>query len=158
MRRKKPMKRTEMKRRGRPNPRRNYKTATDIEEANRRAFQEAAWRQRVCAACGSSSAWDPHHVVEKKQLKAMFRADLFWETRNALRLCTSCHAMHTCRARKLQLTMLTDANYEFAEWLLEGAAFYYLRRHYDGKDPRLSALRTRWEDDGDSTSTAAESV
>jgi 5-methylcytosine-specific restriction endonuclease McrA len=157
--RKEPMKRGKgLSRRGRPNPQRNYRTLSDIEEANRRRFHEEAWNQRVCASCGTGGAYESHHVVEKKYLKQMFRADLLWDPRNCLRLCHQCHRRHTVRSKKLLLTMLVDANYEFAEWLLEGAAFYYLRRNYDGKDPRLSDLQTRWEDDGDSASTAAESV
>lgn len=157
--RKEPLRRKKRTRRGRPNPRRNYKTLSDIEEANRNRFHEEAWNQRVCASCGKGGSYESHHVVEKKRIKADFKTDKLWDPRNCLRLCTGCHGMHTGGARRLKLTMLTDENYEFAEEYFEGAAFYYLRRYYDGKDPRLSALRTRWEDDGDSTSaTAAESV
>lgn len=130
---------------------------SDEEAAARRAFHEEAWGQRCCAVCGKGGAFDPHHVVEKKKIKSVRRTETLWDVRNALRLCPQCHADHTGRSKKVPLRKLRDANYEFAAWLLGGSAFYYLRAHYDGDDPRLSALRTR-EDDGDSTDATAASA
>lgn len=132
----------------RPNRKRSYKKLTDIEIANRRRFHEEAWNQRVCQKCGKGGAHESHHVVEKKQLRQMFRADLFWDPRNCLRLCPMpCHSRHTIGSEKLHLSVLLDANYEFAFETLGGGAYYYLRRHYDGKDPRLEEYHRRWEEE-----------
>lgn len=129
---------------------------SDEEAAARRLFHEEAWGQRCCAVCGKVGPFDPHHVVEKKKIKSIRRKETLWDTRNALRLCPGCHANHTGASKKVPLTKLTDANYGFAFWLLGGAAFYYLRSHYDGEDRRLSDHLTRWETaNGDAAAAAA---
>lgn len=127
---------------------------TPEEDAARRVFHEEAWSQRCCAVCGKTGPFDPHHVVEKKKLKSIGRTDVLWDPRNALRLCPDCHANHTAASRKVPLTRLTDANYDFAFEVLEGAAFYYLRAHYDAEDRRLSDHRTHWENNGHAADTA----
>lgn len=125
---------------GRPNSDRRYRTSKEIEEANRNAFHEAAWKQRVCQACGAGGGYETHHVVEKKKLKQDGRLDLVWDIRNALRLCHGCHAAHTYGYRRVNLQDLTDDNYEFALFFLGRAASSYLRRHYNGKDARWTEL------------------
>lgn len=147
--------RSEESRLGRPSTTRRYKTERDIENANRRAFHEAAWKQRVCQVCGKGGAYQTHHVVEKQHIKQEGRREYLWDTRNAFRICHDCHGQHTVRARKIKLTELTDENYEFAFFFWGQRAGSYLRRHYDGDDPRLSDHQTRWELEHGSDAAAA---
>lgn len=131
---------TKRTRSGPPNPTRKYGTAKEIEDANRRAFHEVAWKQRVCQVCGKGGDYETHHVVKKEHLKQKGLYDMIWDTRNALRLCHGCHAAHTLGYRRVKLDRLTDDNYEFALLIFGMGASQYLRRHYNGKDPRWTAL------------------
>lgn len=122
----------------------SLKTATDIEKANKRAFRLAAEEQRYCAMChrrvgenrdGYPIKFEAHHVIERRYLKAN---DLpLYDTRNALLLCEWCHLGQTNRLRPLWLLVLTDANIDYAFYLLGDFAEQYLRDHYKGDDPRL---------------------
>lgn len=107
---------------------------------NREAFHEAARDQRVCAVCGRDDQWEAHHVVEKQWLDKNHKP-LFVAT-NALRVCgrfskNKCHEKHTNRSHKIRLKQLTDENIEYAFALMGPAAFDYLHRCYDGRDPRV---------------------
>lgn len=107
---------------------------------NQKAFLQAAKDQRVCAVCGRDDEWEAHHVVEKRWLEDNHKPP--YVASNALRLCgrfskNNCHGKHTARSRKLRLKELTDQNIEYAFALMGAAAYYYLHRHYDGKDPRV---------------------
>lgn len=132
-------------RNGRPKRTRRYDRISDIEKANKRAFHEAAWAQRVCAVCGASGEYESHHVIERQKLRIIGRLDLVWDLRNALRLCGDCHAKHTGGWRRVFLSRLTDENYEFAWFVLGMEAADYLRRIYQGKDHRWTALNERCE-------------
>jgi hypothetical protein len=138
----KPLRRKAKKRKPYSGP---LKTATDIEKANRRAFRLAAEEQRCCACCGKRIGaigddcypikFEAHHVIEKRYLKANCLP--LFDTRNALLLCEWCHLGQTNRMRPLKLVVLTDANIDYAFYLLKGYADQYLRSHYEGDDPRL---------------------
>lgn len=124
----------------RPRRKRKYKTVGDLEASNRRAFHEAAWKQRCCAVCGKGGSFQSHHVVEKQKLRIIGRLDLVWDTRNALRVCGDCHDAHTIGFRRINLDRLTDENYEFAWFVLRAEAADYLRRKYNGSDQRWADL------------------
>ena len=47
---------------------------------------------------------------------------------------------HHNGTRRFSLALLPDVAYEFAGELMGPAAYDYLRRRYDGEDPRLDAL------------------
>jgi len=110
-----------------------------IDIANSQAFRLAAVDQGYCGNCGvpyTGQDFDAHHVIEKRYLKAN-GLDLF-NTDNALLLCEECHRGQTNRLRPLPLECLTDANIQYAFYLLKGYADTYLRRLYTGDDPRVT--------------------
>lgn len=129
----------------RPNKKRRYRTEKEIEEANMRAFKQAAWEQRACAVTGDtadvmedgSKGWEAHHVVEKRWLKANFKP--LWDWRNALRLRPDVHGQHTTRMKPVPLRCLTDENIQFAFEVMGYMAYDYLTRLYTGDDPRVEA-------------------
>lgn len=131
----------------RTNRKRRYRNEREIEEANKRAFKEAAWRQRICQArdCRETVEWEAHHVVEKQVLRLRFMADRYWDTRNSMRLCPGCHSGHTVGYRRVLLTDLSDENYEFAFDALGVSAYDELARKYDGRDPRLEEWLAKTE-------------
>lgn len=129
-----------LSRRKRPSKKRKYQTPGDLAAANRRAFHEEAWKQRVCAMCSKGGEFQTHHVVEKQKLRIIGRLDLVWDTRNALRMCDDCHGRHTVGSHRIDLDRLTDANYEFAWFVLGMEAADYLRRIYNGKCERWNRL------------------
>lgn len=123
------MARSSLRRKPRPN-------ITWAEVHARQLFIEAAREQRCCAKCGKAGGFEAHHVIERRYLKAN-RLPQFVSL-NALRLCSDCHAMHTCRSEPLELKHLTDENIEYAFTLLGDKADSYLRSLYSGEDDRLS--------------------
>lgn len=144
--RKKPRK--PLRRTAKPKKRKPYsgslKTARDIQIANAKAFKIAAHEQRCCAKCGKRVGsnengapikFDAHHVIEKRYLKANCLP--LFDTRNALLLCEWCHLGQTNRLRPLELRVLTDANIDYAFYLLKSYADDYLRSLYIGDDPRV---------------------
>lgn len=131
----------------RPSRKRRYRTPTQIEISNRRAFHEAAHAQRCCQKCGGFGAYQSHHVVEKSELKRRGRSDLVWDTRNAMRLCPDCHERHTNRSRPIELRLLSAQHFEFAFFVLGVVAHSYLGRLYIGEDPRLDEYLARWEEE-----------
>lgn len=120
-------------------------TPRQIEIANAKAFRLAAEEQRCCACCGKPMGtkgedgypikFEAHHVIEKRYLKA--NGLPLFDTRNALLLCEWCHLGQTNRLRPLKLAVLTDANIEYAFYLLKSYADRYLRDAYEGDDPRV---------------------
>lgn len=130
-------------RRRRPPRNRRYRNDREIEEANKRAFKQAAWEQRACAVTDDARDydeqnrlnWEAHHVVEKRWLKANYLP--LWDPRNSLRLRPDVHSGHTSGLRRVPLTCLTDENIEYAFEVMGAAAFDYLTRLYDGTDPRV---------------------
>lgn len=100
-------------------------------------FREAARLQRCCAVCGSTGAWQAHHVVSQGFLKRNGRKDLLNDERNALRLCcvpisegSNCHAQHEHARRRVCVSELTQENIDFAYEVLGEFAFDYLQRYY----------------------------
>lgn len=147
-----------LSRKGPPKRKKSYKKPTDIEIANRRAFHEEAWRQRCCAMCGKTGAYQSHHVVEKQKLRIEGRLDVKWDIRNCLRLCDSCHSAHTGGWRRVTLDRLTDLNYEFAWDILGMASAQYLRDRYNGTDDRWKALDAKCDEALEAARAAADST
>lgn len=148
-------------RRKRPSTKRRYKKSSDIEVANRRAFHEAAWAQRCCQECGAFGDYQSHHVTEKSELRRRGRMDLVWDTRNSMRVCPDCHRRHTIGMDRIKLQHLSDDHYQFAFYLMGAAAHSYLRRMYNGRDPRLDEYLEKWEVEngtGTAESNTASSV
>jgi hypothetical protein len=52
------------------------------------------------------------------------------DQRNVLLVCPACHFNHHARSRVMPLTMLTEANWEFAREALGDYAEPYLRWYY----------------------------
>lgn len=137
---------------------RHYRNPREIDSANKRAFKQASFDQRVCAVCGRGATmnvdgvkipnpWQAHHVVEKQKLRAEGRMDVVWDIRNSLRLCEEpCHGRHTRGSERVGLSVLTDDNYEFAWHVLGMASADYLRKRYNGKDPRWDALKEKCDE------------
>lgn len=126
------MKRTPMKRRSAPRR----------PKADRAAFDEEALRQRVCAVCGRSDSYDPHHVIERQYLRSHGLPE--WNPDDVLRVCDQysrnrCHSKHTDGSQRIPLTCLSDRNIRHAFYLLGSAAYYYLTNRYEGSDPRIEA-------------------
>lgn len=112
--------------------------------SNPESFRLEARFQRACAVCGATGEFDPHHVVERQELRR--RGLLEWDTRNALRLCKilgaaggNCHSAHTTGARRVRLDQLLDENVDYAFEALGAFAYFYLRRRYVGEDARVEA-------------------
>jgi hypothetical protein len=108
---------------------------------NPESFHAEARYQGACANCRKMGGeWEAHHVVEKQECKK--RGAALYDTRNALRLCIgpgSCHGgQHTIT--NVKLCVLTDDNLTFAFEVLGAGAYDYLRRRYDGEDPRVDAM------------------
>lgn len=97
------------------------------------------WETR-CRVCGVKRANHQHHVVYKQEVRRS--AGDINDPHNAFAICTGCHTKHHgANGPKIQLTLLRDENYQFAASLMgSGRAYEYLRRRYDGDDPRLDAL------------------
>ena len=106
-------------------------------------FYEAARRQRVCAVTHRAGRWQPHHVIEKQEVKR--RGGDIWDPRNALRLETPVHERHTNAVERVLLSRLTDANLEYAFELMGRAAYVYLTARYSGYDPRVELRLTTFE-------------
>lgn len=90
-----------------------------------------------CVLCGTGSGrFHLHHICYVQHVRRE-RGDV-WDPRNALTLCVDCHSAHHSRKRILPLGLLPDAALEFAAETFGGpAAYVYLRRRYEGDDPRL---------------------
>lgn len=107
---------------------------------------EQAWHAAVGGSCQhprcekASKARVNHHIVYRQHVER--EGGDAWDLRNALTICSVCHASHHAHGRLLiPLLALPDAAYGFAVDLLGAeAAFMYLRRRYGGEDPRLGAL------------------
>lgn len=99
-----------------------------------------AARASCCAHCGGTRWLDQHHVVYVQHVRAV--GGPFWDVRNALTLCRSCHLCHHNRKPALPVTLLPDKALTFAHELLGAKAYDYFRRYYAGYDPRLAALLT----------------
>lgn len=114
--------------------------------SNPASFYLEAQSQKVCAVCGEVSVFDAHHVVERQELRKLKLPE--WDTRGALRLCTSdprkmtiignqCHGGHTGGSRRVRLVELTDDNVSYAFEALGPYAYFYLLRRYTGHDDRV---------------------
>jgi len=120
----------------------SHKQVLDLEDLLRKDFHRAAGRQKRCAACGHTGPFQAHHVLYKQHLRA--EGLPLWDPRNALRVCQEnsparCHQRHHNATGRINLTALTDANITFAFEALGAAAYDYLHRYYDGRDPRVDA-------------------
>lgn len=107
------------------------------------AFREEARYQRCCQikSCGSTGAWQPHHVLDKQWLKREKLPQN--DPRNAMRLCTRCHMQHEWAGPGKVDIALTDLPEDAICYVFEtmgdGPASVYLMRHYTGSDPRVDA-------------------
>jgi 5-methylcytosine-specific restriction endonuclease McrA len=84
---------------------------------------------QACAGCGRFSYAHAHHVVYRQFVPV----ELAWDERNAMPACVvgnNCHGNHHSAARRLPLSALTDANWEFAREVLGDSAEDWLRRRY----------------------------
>lgn len=103
------------------------------------------WRSQAaeaCVVCGSDYRPQLHHVVYAQHVRDK-KGDP-WNPADSLTLCNGCHCRHHAAPNwKLPLSYLRDENYAFAFDLMGPAAYDYLRRRYDGEDPRLDALLER---------------
>jgi hypothetical protein len=97
--------------------------------------------------CGCGARGVKHHVVAVQKLRELAGRDpdrellLGLDARNLVRVAPSCHGNHHNASRRLQLRWLPDSVFEFAaEVMGSGPAYEYLRRYYDGTDPRLTNL------------------
>lgn len=113
----------------------------------------------VLCFCGCGArAEDRHHCLYEQDLRRAYRStrpaavrgglekdpawlELTYDPRNLVSVSRRCHSNHHSRARPYHLPMLPDSVFEFAaEVLGAGRAYNWLRRHYNGEDPRLDAL------------------
>lgn len=99
---------------------------------------------RCVCGCGGRAV-QLHHVVYQQAIRAAAsskrRGRLLKDKRNLVPVAMRCHGEHHARSRPFLLAVLPDAAFEFAaEVYGDHAAWMYLRRRYDGEDPRLDAL------------------
>ena len=88
-----------------------------------------------------------HHVIYEQELrriagkdKALYR-QLYKDERNLMNVEKRPHDDHHSGAKRFKLTDLRDSVYEFGvEVMGAGRTYNFLRRRYDGEDPRLEAL------------------
>lgn len=106
-----------------------------VDQVKRDLFREAAQAQKCCQVSNSGGPWDPHHVIEKQEIRK--RGGDIWDTRNALRISERVHSQHTLAVKRIPIKKLRDENIEFAFELMGLAAYVYLRRMYDGFDERV---------------------
>jgi hypothetical protein len=91
---------------------------------------------RCICGCGARAVHD-HHVVFAQHLLPSERLD----RRNLVPMALVCHGAHHSGSRRLSLHVLPGPVFEFAAAALgRERAYNYLRRRYDGNDPRLDAL------------------
>jgi hypothetical protein len=135
--------RSQGNRRGKANP--NHRHGKRVGERDRAG--EKRWRAALDDVCVGACATPRggvrglylHHIVYRQ--KVVREGGDVWDGRNALTICGSCHGKHHTRSRVLPLSVLPSSAFAFAVELLgAGAAYNYLRRRYDGDDPRLDAL------------------
>lgn len=89
-----------------------------------------------------------HHAITQQELRRIAgkrdkrRArGLTRDERNIVPVTFGCHSAHHSGSKLLALCSLPDSVFEFAiDVMGHGRAYNYLRRHYDGEDPRLDAL------------------
>lgn len=106
-----------------------------------KSFWLEARSQRVCRRCGSTGAFQAHHVVAKQTLKRE-RAPLY-DPRNSMRLCVNCHMSFEGGGVEITLASLTQQEICFAfEALGSGAGVHLERRYAGGTDPRVTAHET----------------
>ena len=100
--------------------------------------------ERCFCGCGKR-AQVLHHAITQQEIRRNARGRdvraLLGDQRNLVAVTDRCHGNHHSRARPYRLGMLPDSVFEFAaEVLGAGKAYNWLRRHYNGEDPRLDAL------------------
>lgn len=113
-----------------------------------RSLGRKAWsadRPRVCEVCGARRVTHGHHVIYEAEV-ARHRPTERHDLRNRLVVCVPCHGSHHKRTKPIHLNNLPDSVFQYgAELLGPGRAYEYLRRRYDGADPRLDALLAEHE-------------
>jgi hypothetical protein len=94
--------------------------------------------KRCVCGCRGRAAHN-HHVVYAQHVR-QHGGDVRDE-RNLAPVTFACHGAHHGRSRPLRLAVLPDAVFEFAAELMGGpAAYEWLGRRYEGRDPRHDAL------------------
>jgi hypothetical protein len=136
-----PISRGDPPKRTRP-PKRRRRRLSARERRERQLFQEHAATQQRCANCASTGAWHAHHAGVYEQKLRHLGLPL-WDPANALRLCLACHAKHHSPNHKLTLSVLRAQNIRYAFDVLGERAYEYLRRRYQGADPRLERERQK---------------
>lgn len=94
-----------------------------------------------------------HHVVYEQELRRRWKSGqvdmarwptkkrLLEDCRNLIDMCQPHHfAHHDGATGRILTTMLPDEALEFAFELLGPYAYDYIKRHYEGADPRLESL------------------
>jgi hypothetical protein len=109
----------------------------------------AAWRGAMTAQCchpdceRASARLQQHHVVYVQHVPKGVEV---YDPRNGVTVCVRCHGSHHRRGTKvIPLSVLPDAAFAFAREVLgPGAAAEYLGKRYAGTDRRLDALEADW--------------
>lgn len=95
-------------------------------------------KERCANGCGHRAV-HRHHAVYAQHIRQ--HGGSTRDPRALVPVCNGCHSAHHNAYRRLALTVLPDAVFEFAAELLGGpGAHAYLARYYAGADPRLDAL------------------
>lgn len=100
------------------------------------AEQKDRWFGAMAKRCASPTCLSSrrglqqHHIVYRQQVRRSGGDE--WDPRNAITLCTPCHAMHHQRRGAFPLVLLPDEAIEFAFELLGPGAGIYLPRRYSG--------------------------
>ena len=83
-----------------------------------------------CALCGRRPAHHQHHLVHRPHLRE--RGASLSDPRNLIWLCGDCHMNgHWSAFRRLPISVVTEAGWEFAREVLKDYAEGYMRRYYD---------------------------
>lgn len=134
-------------RKGEANP--NYRNGSKVgvrDRAGERRWYAALGHRCEHPACpGDCGRLCLHHVVYRQHVEGA--AGDVWDTRNAMTIGAGCHLSHHVRGRRvIPASALPTSAYDFARDLLgPGGAYEYIRRRYQGDDPRLAELAAEWE-------------
>ena len=88
-----------------------------------RVWWEAVAKGKPCVVCGRPDRVQGHHVVSQQAIRKVAKrfgydlATVLWDKRNGIAVCEGCHSAHTGAKKRLPLSVIPAAAFEFADEL-----------------------------------------